>query len=56
MKRIITVLSLALVLAVTAFAQPALVKAAKAACGSCCGDNCSKSCCPDRCGDCCQGK
>lgn len=56
MKRTISILSLILVLAVTAFASPTLVKAAKVACGSCCGDNCGQSCCPDGCGDCCQGK
>jgi len=56
MKRTITVLSLALVLAVTAFAQTTQGKAAKASCGACCGGNCSPSCCPAGCGDCCQSK
>lgn len=56
MKRTIALLSLGLVLAVTAVAQTSQLKAVKAACGACCGSICSQTCCPDGCGDCCDGK
>jgi len=56
MKRTITFLSLALVLAVTAYAQTSQGKTAKASCGACCGGNCTHSGCSDGCGDCCKGK
>jgi len=47
MKRMFAVLSVAVVLAVSAFAAPISQISAKKACCT--------SCCTDKCGDCCQG-
>jgi hypothetical protein len=54
MKRMFAVLSVAVVLAVSAFAQTSQLK--KACCTTCCTDKCS-DCCKDGCTmDCCKGK
>jgi hypothetical protein len=51
MKRTIAMLSLVLVLAVTAFAQTSQLKSA---CPDCCKDGSCTTCCPNGCGDCCK--
>ena len=56
MKRLFAVLSVAVVLAVTAFAQTPQRSAKKGCCTTCCPDKCG-DCCADGCApDCCQGK
>lgn len=54
MKRMFAVLSVAVVLAVSALAQTSQISAKKASCTTCC-DKCSDGC-QDGCKDCCQGK
>ena len=56
MKRIFGMLSLAAVLAVTAFAQSSTLVSKAANCKACCQDKCG-DCCKDGCTDsCCQSK
>jgi hypothetical protein len=63
MKRMFAVLSVAVVLAVTAFGQTSQLTAKSGCCTTCCTDKCSdcSTCCPDCCAggctsDCCKGK
>ena len=56
MRRMFAVLSIAIALAVTAFAQTSPTSPKKGCCKSCCTDTCS-DCCQGGCTpDCCQGK
>lgn len=57
MKRIFAVLSIAVVLTISAFAQTSQLAANANCCKSCCTDKCS-DCCSDGACDmgCCQGK
>ena len=56
MKRTFAVLSMAVVLAITAFAQTSQFSAKKGNCTTCCPDKCG-DCCKEGCAsDCCQGK
>jgi len=54
MKRLIAVLSVAVVLTVTAFSQTPLLSAKAGCCTSCC-DKCSDCCGNGGCDSCCQG-
>ncbi len=56
MKRTFAVLSVAVVLAVTAFGQTSQLTAKNGCCTTCCSDRCS-DCCGGGCtSDCCKGK
>ncbi|HEY2468045.1 MAG TPA: hypothetical protein VGI45_09405 [Terracidiphilus sp.] len=52
MKRMFAVLAVGVVLAVTAFAQPAQLSAKNGCCPTCCTDKCSN--CSDGSADCCS--
>lgn len=55
MKRTLALLSLSLVLAATAFAQPAQPKAGADCCATCCQGKCDQACCDGACTpDCCD--
>ncbi len=57
MKRTIALLSFAIVLIGTAFAQTTTTKAKGIYCHDCCQDKCGQTCCKDGCTDsCCQSK